>query len=62
MFFDELIMWVNLSFPFQIQYENYVLSPSFHFENVIFLKKINIREYNTNKLNVLNLELFGWTV
>ena len=54
-------MRVSLSFPFEIQYENYVLSQSFHFEETIFFK-LDIRGYNTNNLNVLNLELSDWIV
>jgi len=60
--FDFLIVWVSLSFLFEIQYENYVLSPSFHFEDDTLLFKINIKGYNTNNLNVLNLELSDWTI
>jgi len=30
------ILWVSLSFPFEIQYENYVLSPNFHFDKTTY--------------------------
>jgi len=46
--FDFLIVRVSLSFPFEIQYKNYILSPDFHFEEATFFVKINIRGYNTN--------------
>jgi len=33
-------MLVNINFPFDIQYKNYVLSSSFHFEEVTFVLKL----------------------
>ena len=54
-----LLHGVSHSFPFEIEYENYLLVSKYFFftEYVFFLKGDN-----TNNLNVFNLELSGWTV